>query len=66
MNQKAYDVDVHLKPHGTLFTTLKAADARVAELAARQWAKQNGYTKIKRVVVRPAGEKVGPNGRSWG
>lgn len=66
MNQKAYDVDVHLKLNGALFTQLMAADARAAELAARQWAKQNGYTNVKRVVVRPAGEKVGPNGRSWG
>lgn len=66
MNQKTFDVDVHLKPNGALFTQFTAADARVAELAARQWAKRNGYENIKRVVVRPAGEKVGPNEESWG
>ena len=63
---QAFDCDVHLEPRGAVSTTLQAIDARAAKALARRWANANGYWDIERVVVRPAGEKVAPNGESWG
>ena len=63
---KAFDCDVHLEPRGAVSVTLDAIDARAAKALARRWAQERGYWDIERVVVRPAGEKVGPNGESWG
>lgn len=63
-----WDCDVLLKPAGVVSVTLEARDRGAAEIAARVWAGGNGYGRdaVKRVVVRPAGEKVGPNGEGWG
>lgn len=63
---QAFDCDVHLEPRGAVSTTLQAIDGRAAKALARRWAQERGYWDIERVVVRPAGEKVGPDGGSWG
>lgn len=65
---KRWDCDVWLKPNGATSVTIEARDRGAAEIAARVWARQNGYGRdvVKRVVVRPAGEKVGPTGEGWG
>lgn len=65
---KRWDCDLFLKPAGGLSVALEARDRVAAEIAARVWAAKNGYGRdiVKRVVCRPAGEKVGPNGEGWG
>lgn len=65
IKMRAFDCDVHLEPRGSMSTTLQAIDARAAKALARRWANDNGCWDIERVVVRPAGEKVGPDGGSW-
>ena len=65
---KRWECDVILKPNGATSVALEARDRGAAEIAARVWAGRNGYGRdvVKRVVVRPAGEKVAPNGEGWG
>lgn len=62
---QAFDCDIHLEPRGAVSTTLNAIDGRAAKALARRWAQERGYWDIERVVVRPVGEKVGPDGGSW-
>jgi hypothetical protein len=65
IKMRAFDCDIHLEPRGAVSTTLNAIDGRAAKALARRWAQERGYWDIERVVVRPVGEKVGPDGGSW-
>lgn len=66
MTMKLYDCDCYLKPRGAVSYQVKAGTHKAAEISARVRAKQDGYDNVTRVVARPVGEKVGPNGEGWG